>query len=45
MILNMLFNPLLKITPHNSQKRRRKKRKNKVCTFTMIFEVGSSYSS
>ena len=26
-------------------KKKEKKRKNKVCTFTMIFEVGASYSS
>ena len=44
-VLRMLFNTLLKITPQNTQKRTKKKRKNKVETFTTIFAVGYPSSS
>ena len=43
-MLNMLFNTLLKLTPHNRQKKK-KKRKNNVGTFTTIFAVGHPSSS
>ena len=41
-MLNMLSNTLLKVIPHNTQKRRRGRRKEKkiVGTVTTIFAVG-----
>ena len=41
-MLNTLFNILFKITPHNTERRKKKtkKRKNKVGAFTTIFAVG-----
>ena len=44
-MLNVLFNTLLKVTPHNTQKKNKKKRKNNVWTFTTIFAVGHPSSS
>ena len=44
-MLSMLFNTLLKITPHNKQKIKKKKRKSKVATFTTIFAAGYPSSS
>ena len=44
-MLNMLFNTLLKITPHKYTKMKKKKGKNKVGTFIMIFAVDYPSSS
>ena len=45
-MLSMIFNKLLKITPHNMQKKKKKKKgKSKVGTFTTIFAVGYRSSS
>ena len=39
-MINMLFNTLLTITPHNTQKRRRRKERTAYGPFTTIFAVG-----
>ena len=44
-MLNMLFNTLLKITSHNRQKKKKKKRKNTIRTSTTIFAVDQTSSS
>ena len=44
-MLNMLFNTLLKIKSHNRQKKKKKKRKNTIRTSTTIFAVDQTSSS